>query len=251
TNHGVPFNRNFFARKLLIFFEKITAKITTKIISNANIITEKFLEEKIGTPDKYVTIYSGVDLDKIKNSNSDLVIKRRKKIKVLCASRLVEGKGLEDFIELAKRVNQQSKSFEFYLAGDGPLRTKLVKLAKENVIFLGHCENLPSIMKSCTLFILPSYREGTPRVITEALACGLPVIATNIDGIPEQIMNEKNGILFSPGDVDFLEKLVVGENWRQIKPSLNPKFGKKCMISELRAIYNKTISNLKNKYCNH
>lgn len=246
TNHGVPFNRGWFLRKVLILLERITAKITTKIISNANIISKQFLNEKIGVKKQYITIYSGVNLEKIKKTKPNLLIKKRRKIKVLCATRLVKGKGLEDFIKVARLIKSISKDFEFYIAGDGPLKKKLINKAKNDVIFLGYQKDLPSIMKACTLFVLPSYREGTPRVITEALLCGLPVIATRIDGIQEQIIDEKNGFLFKPGDIEELKELIISKKWKKLKPRVFQNFDKKKMVSEIVKLYQFC---LKNKSC--
>lgn len=55
------------------------------------------------------------------------------------------------------------------------------------VLLIGYQPELAELMKTADLFVLPSYREGTPRVISEAMAAGLPVVATRIDGIPEQV----------------------------------------------------------------
>ncbi|MBI5065707.1 glycosyltransferase [Candidatus Woesearchaeota archaeon] len=237
TNHGVSFNRNFFAKKFLVFLEKITAKITTKIISNANIITWQFLKQKIGKQEQYLTIYSGIDFDEVKKAKPAAEILKIKKIKVLCASRLVRGKGLEEFIEAAKTIKKESEEFEFFLAGEGELRNELEKKSKGSVAFLGHRADLLSVMKACDLFVLPSHREGTPRVITEALACGIPVIATNIDGIPEQVTEGVTGFLFNPGDFGKLKKLILEKKWKNLKPSISKEFDKKIMVEKIGKLY--------------
>ena len=63
-------------------------------------------------------------------------------------------------------------------------------------------------MLESDFFVLPSYSEGTPNVIKEAMACGIPVIATNVSGNPELIKHNKTGLLFEPGDVNTLAKLL-------------------------------------------
>ena len=91
------------------------------------------------------------------------------------------------------------------LIGDGPLRRSLVTMSKElgiceSVVFLGkkpHRE-LPLWLNAADVFCLPSLREGYPNVVLEALACGVPVAATDVGGIPEMIND--NGILSPPGD---------------------------------------------------
>ncbi len=245
TNHGVPFNRNFFAKKFLILLEKLTAKITTRIISNANIITQQFLSQGIGKPEQYITVYSGIDFEEVEKAKPDEELSKIKKIKVLCASRLVKGKGLEEFVNVAKMIKEKSKEFEFFLAGEGELRKELEKNSEGNVTFLGHRDDLLSVMKSCDLFVLPSHREGTPRVITEALACGLPVIATNVDGIPEQVKEGITGFLFNLGDFDNLKNLILEKKWKNLKPSVSKEFDKKVMVEKISKLYSACLKKLR------
>lgn len=241
TNHGVPFNRNFFAKKFIVLLEKITANITTKIISNANIISEQFLQQKIGKPEQYTTIYSGIDFEEVEKAKPDEELSKIKKIKVLCASRLVKGKGLEEFVKVAKLIKKENDDFEFFIAGEGELRKKLEKNAEGNVKFLGHRDDLLSVMKACDLFILPSHREGTPRVITEALACGLPVIATNVDGIPEQVKEGITGFLFNPKNFDKLKSLILEKKWKNLKPAISKEFNKKIMVERISKLYSECL----------
>ena len=94
---------------------------------------------------------------------------------------------------------------KLYIAGDGPLKEELqqqaVKLGlKERVVFLGKVANekLPELLNKCQAFALPSLYEGNPKALLEAMACGLPCVASDVEGINEIIKHNENGLLVKP-----------------------------------------------------
>ena len=94
---------------------------------------------------------------------------------------------------------------KLYLAGDGPLRGALEKQVqalglKGRVIFLGKLPNeqLPALLNKCEVFVLPSLYEGNPKALLEAMACGLPCLTSDIEGINEIIKHNENGLLAKP-----------------------------------------------------
>jgi glycosyltransferase involved in cell wall biosynthesis len=94
---------------------------------------------------------------------------------------------------------------EFLIAGDGPRRDELEALARRlgidrRVRFLGHCEDVPDLLASSDLFVLPSRSEAFPNAVLEAMAAGLPVIATRVGGIVELIEHQRTGVLVPPDD---------------------------------------------------
>lgn len=102
------------------------------------------------------------------------------------------------------------------LAGDGPLRPMLEALGADlgiasSVDFLGvrRRDEVAALMQRATALILPSRSEGWPLVIAESLACGTPVVASRVGGIPEMIDSEDGGILVAPGDVEALAAAIV------------------------------------------
>ncbi|BBD73481.1 hypothetical protein HS1genome_1870 [Sulfodiicoccus acidiphilus] len=107
---------------------------------------------------------------------------------VLFVGRLVEGKGVHIVLEIAKIM----KDVEFYIIGDGPLREDVTRASLEarNVHYVGPVNNLslPVWLSASNVLIVPSTgEEGFGRVIIEALACGIPVVGSNLGGIPEAI----------------------------------------------------------------
>jgi len=216
TIHGIPFTegRNPLLRTFLLFWERMMAKTTARFESNADIITKKFLEKGVGKGNQYVTIYSGIDIEKFEDAQPvDLNIPSDH-LKVLMAGRLAKGKGFEELIQAAKKVAKQEKKISFLIAGEGELELKIRKRIRDNALedhflLLGYRDDLYRVMKSVDLFVLPSHAEGTPRVITEAMAAGLPVVATRVGGIPEQIEDGRNGLLIQPKNSDQLAEAIL------------------------------------------
>lgn len=120
---------------------------------------------------------------------------------VLTAARLISQKGHIHLLEAAARIPEAL----FQLAGDGPERASLEAKARElgvndRVRFLGYREDVPALLASCDLFVLPSLYEGLPLAMLEAMAAGKPVIASAIGGIDEAVVHDETGILVPPAD---------------------------------------------------
>ncbi len=119
---------------------------------------------------------------------------------------------------VAKIIAQQpirSERLRLVIVGDGPLLGSLKKLAAElnivqRVFFPGSLDNIPQALQSLDVFVLPSLNEGISNTILEAMACGLPVIATAVGGNVELVEDGINGQLFKPGDSSSLAKLILG-----------------------------------------
>ena len=170
---------------------------------------------------KLAIIPNGVDIDRFYPISQDIA---RKQLKLksderylLFVGRFHEVKGLEYlFKAMAILKERGALCFQTILIGDGPLKFELADAVEamsitEHVIFKGAKPNseLPLWMNACDVFCLPSKWEGQPCVILEALACGRPVVASSVGGIPE-LIDESNGLLVEPRNskalADALEK---------------------------------------------
>lgn len=136
-------------------------------------------------------------------------------LKFLYAGSLTRLKGLDVLLKSLARIGQRRAWF-LSVAGTGPEREKLVLLARREgilskVSFLGPVDpmDMPNLMSSHHVLVLPSYREGRPSVVLEALAAGLPVIATDIDGTRELVEHGITGWLFKPGDNNTLTEIFL------------------------------------------
>jgi glycosyltransferase involved in cell wall biosynthesis len=130
-----------------------------------------------------------------------------RKIQLLCVSRLDPEKGLDHLIRAMQILRQQNgQEFELQMVGSGQmaqsLRGQVSQLGlDQNVHFHGyvpHSEYLLDLYRMASVFILHSLTEGVPQVLLEAMACGVPIIATKVGGIPHIITDGFNGLLIAP-----------------------------------------------------
>lgn len=100
------------------------------------------------------------------------------------------------------------------LAGDGPMRVDMERLVADlgigrRVLFLGHRDDIPDLLGAADCLLLTSRSEGVPQAVTQALGCGVPVVATAVGGVPELIPNERTGLLVPPESVDETARALL------------------------------------------
>jgi len=137
---------------------------------------------------------------------------RRKNREIVSVARLVPIKGMSYLIRAMAHV----KGGSLVIIGDGPERRKLELLSRhlelsDRVFFIGWISDPSRIfdhLKQATVFVLPSLSEGRPRVLIEAMSCGLPVVATDVGGVPEVVVDGVNGLLVPPRDEKALAEAI-------------------------------------------
>lgn len=166
-------------------------------------------------------LYNATTQKNIKHISSDSV-------NVLFMGRLGHRKGVYDILEAAKYIENPKVVINLY--GDGEIEqvnkliidNNLEKKVKIGGWISG--EKKEEVYNSSDIFILPSYNEGLPMSILEAMSYGLPIIATNIDGIPETIDKEMNGFMIQPGDYKTLaEKIDLLANNKELRLNMGHK----------------------------
>lgn len=166
---------------------------------------------------KYTVIHLPIDLDKF--ANNDVQV-QKSKFKhesdplIGMVSRLFPGKGHQYLIQAMSAVASAFPSARLRIIGTGPvldeMKTLSQSLRMENTIeFTGFVEDLNAQMQELDVFVLPSLTEGFPLSVMEAMACGLPVVATPVGGIPEMIEQEVNGLLVPPCNVEELAGAII------------------------------------------
>ncbi len=141
---------------------------------------------------------SGVDTEFLSPSKVDF-----EESNILLPARLLYEKGINEFIEAARILKKRNVEGNFYLAGDNisvnPSRIpneKINSWVEEGIVeYLGHQEDMKNLYSKMSIICLPSWREGFPKVLMEAAACGLPTITTDVPGCRNAIVDKKTGIL--------------------------------------------------------
>ena len=187
--------------------EKIMARNTDRIITVSDNLRRELLERVGIRPDLVITIPNGIEICGEVQTEHSLQLRRHFNLPPLgrlvgTVARLAPQKGVSCFLRAAAILCPDT-STSFVVAGDGPLRETLASEAQtlglaERVFFLGHREDIPLLLQALDIFVLPSLTEGTPLSLLEAMAAGLPVIATEVGGIPEMIRHGVTGLLVPP-----------------------------------------------------
>jgi glycosyltransferase involved in cell wall biosynthesis len=207
-NIGLFISYNLFSRWALKSADKIIA-ITPWEIS--------FIEKYGGIKNKIAIIPNGVSkefFNKIKNND----FKKKNHIlgkNVLFFGRLNPTKSPDLFVEIASEITKNRKDLSFTIVGpDEGLLNKVKNMAQGNKLIhilpaLRDREEVIKMYQSSEVYVLPSYREGLPLTIFEAMASGLPIVATPVNGVPYEVKDNKNGFLVNYGDKKgFVEKIT-------------------------------------------
>ena len=207
TFHGWPV---FFDAKYSAIKEKVLGAQFTRAISYF-CRSQLMMFSECDDPTPFKVVHCGLNIAKYAYRPPKESVKR-----LFCAARLAPEKGMAVALEALHALLKKGYDLELRLAGDGPSKAHLEKLAAQlgiadHVKFLGFLSEDEVIgeLQSADLFVLPSFVEGVPVSAMEAMAVGVPVIATNIAGTGELIEDGKTGILIRPSDAQALADAVV------------------------------------------
>lgn len=209
---GLPLRRRLFRRASYAMADSVFA--LTKELRNFH------ARQVWMSPDKVSVIYNGVDTARFFPSSETRIAMRKElglpleSIVVGSVGRLVPIKDHQTLLKAAALLAATGIDFRVLLVGSGPEREKLQNLATGRlagrVCFAGDSNRVPEMLNAMDVFVLPSLGEGMSNTLLEAMACGLPVVATNVGGNPEVIEDNINGWLFPPGDAGLLaDKLTI------------------------------------------
>lgn len=171
----------------------------------------RFFTDVIGlaAPQTSLIAGSGVDLRRFAPADPATVASRPSStVRVLLAARLLWDKGIAEYIEAARLLRAAGKSYELLLAGmpdsGNPAAVpedEVRRWVAEGLVnWLGHVEDMPALFGTIDIVVLPSYREGFPKTLIEAAACGLPLITTDVPGCREVITHGVEGLLIPARD---------------------------------------------------
>lgn len=161
-------------------------------------------------PETVRVIANGVDIQQFHPGTGP----ERGAFRIACVGRLIFNKGPQYLVEAAPEVLRSHPEAEFVFVGDGPLRAGLEERARQlgisrRLTFLGTRPDVASILQTCHILARPSLLEGMPLTILEAMACGLPVVATPISGTAELVRDGENGLVVRPADPASLARAIL------------------------------------------
>ena len=165
-------------------------------------------------------IYNGIDVERFRPDTAEEAMRRS----IVTIGRLVDQKNHDLFLRAAAALSREVADRRFVIVGDGPLRGALERQAAqlglaERVTFTGERDDVETILRSASLFWLTSRWEGMPNVVLEAMASGVPVLATDVGGARELVRDGVDGFVVTPDDATAfvrhsLQLLRDAATWR-------------------------------------
>ena len=206
-------------KKIYRLMDKVSERYVDRFIVVSEFLRKTLTEGRGISDERVVRIYNGIELDQfhpdLKRSNLRKQWGITTEAPVIGAiGRLVWQKGFEYLIEAMPVILQDIPQAKLLLVGEGPLRHELEGLARElnvytRVIFAGFRSDIQDLLSIIDILSVPSLLEGFPMITLEAMAMAKPIVATQIEGIVEQISDSDEGILVQPKDTEALASAIL------------------------------------------
>ena len=193
-----------------LFCQRMAYKAAHAVVANSAAAAAQLRRE--GVPARKIhTIANGVDCDTFAPAVADRSRPRRR---VITVANLRREKGHDTLLAAVPQVLERRPDTEFVFVGDGPLRAELEGQVAglglgAHVTFLGERRDVAALLAESDVFVLPSRSEACPNGILEAMAAGLPIVASRVGGIPELVVANSTGILVEPDHPDALAAALV------------------------------------------
>ena len=258
TPHGHVFYGHFgpLVSRFFLAIERLMASITDRMVALSEGERTDYIRFSVSSPDKIVTIHSGVEIDRYMKAEVNVEEKRRSLglnpngLVVGTVGWLLPIKGPIHLLNAMAHIWRNHPEIRLVFVGKGELEGKLRAEASrmgvsERVTFLGWRDDIPEIMQILDIFVLPSLNEGMGRVLVEAMAAGRPVVASKVGGIPDLVEHKKNGFLVGPGDVNgtslAIKRLLIDREMRdemgRMGRAMAQNFTVKGMVEKIDALY--------------
>lgn len=261
TIHGLPFHpyEKKWRNSIYIASERYAAKRCHMILCVADAMRDQALAVGIGRPEQYETVYSGMETEAfLKPKWSRDAVRTELRIRedefiLGTIARLAELKGHDDLLDGLAPLMRSRPAIRLLWVGNGWWRARLEERIaalglKGRVILTGLVppDEVPKYLMACDALAHPSYREGLPRTVPQALLSGIPAIAYDVDGTSEVCRPGETGLLVEPGDTRRLaegvewmmdhpaERLAMGERGRALCAE---RFSAERMVDHLETVY--------------
>jgi len=205
---GLHASKSRLAQMLYLNLERLCARFTNRMIVVSRPDIQKGLAHRIGREDKFTLIYNGIDLEKFRQPVNDKQMREELGLAPDCKlvgmiGRLDQQKNPLDFIQAAAIVARGYPEVQFLIVGDGSLRAECERLInalnlKEKFFLLGYRNDVPRILSILTITAMSSLWEGLPLVFLESMSAGKPIVANNVDGASDVVIDGETGFLVTP-----------------------------------------------------
>jgi len=266
TIHGLPFHpyQAWWRNRLYIALERAAAKRCDAIVSVAEAMTRQARAAGVGRDEQYETIYSGMEIERYRPDAADRAAVRDQlgfgeaDVVVGTVARLAELKGHDDLLELLPALAARHERLKYLWVGDGWRRAELAARIERmglagRVVMTGlvPSEQVPRYMRAMDLLVHPSYREGLPRTLPQALLCGTAVVSYDGDGAGEVCLDGETGRLAPTGDRAALgraiESMLSDPSGRRRMAAAGrrlceQRFDARVMVERLEALYRRLLT---------
>ena len=209
------------------FYDSLTMKLTKRVISQTDQLVAvsnalKLKAESFATPkNKIQVIYNGCNIKNfVFNLESRIIVREKLGIpldsKVLIfVGNLLKSKGIDELMSAFILLSKKHTNLHLLIIGNGPeyqyIKDQALKNGLQDKIHLAGAQphnKIPDFLSAGDIFVLPSYNEGLPNAVLEAMACSRPVVATKVGGIPEAVRDGETGFLVNIKDANVLIKSI-------------------------------------------
>lgn len=248
-------------KKIYRFMDWLSERYVERFIVVSDSLKKTLIKRRGISTHQIVRIYNGIELEQYR-PNSEYGNLRKEwgvpeDVALIGAiGRMVSQKGFEYLIKAIPAIMKSFSKAKIVIVGDGPLKEGLEALGeglkvKSSLIFTGFRSDIKEILSAIDILVIPSLLEGFPMITLEGMAMAKPIVATNIDGITEQITDGINGILVPPKDPSALAKAVIrvlkDKEWARAmglsaRGKVEQDFSVEKMVAETEKVY---VSHLK------
>jgi glycosyltransferase involved in cell wall biosynthesis len=264
TPHGHVFYGHFgpFRSWLFLQIERVLSALTDRLIALTEAERQDHLDRAVGEADRFVVVPSGIDRERFGRARvqgkqqPDWFGCPPEALIVGSVGWLTDVKGHEYLIEAVAKLKPDFPSLHLVIIGSGDRHDALLQQSelaglRDAVHLLGHRDDIEACLAGMDLFVLPSLNEGMGRALIEAMAAGLPVIASRVGGIPAVISHERTGLLVPPGDAsalaEALRRLLDRPEWAMqlglaANRSVDSRYGSVSMVHAIESIFAEALS---------
>lgn len=216
------FDVSYLKRYIYCLFDHFTERYVDRFLLCSEALRKTYVEKHMVPSEKAVRIYNGIELDKYSpETGQDHTARLKEELGLDSVSVLVGAigrmswqKGFEYLVRAVAAVRAAVPEVRVLFVGDGPLKDDLEHLARQSgvedtTVFTGFRSDIKDILSAIDVLAVPSLREGFPMVTLEAMAMAKPIVATEIKGMDEQVLDMKTGLSIPPADTDSLGSAII------------------------------------------